>query len=240
MPTRPRGSRLRWMAGAAATAILLSGCAAGGKESGAAATDATSWHGVEPQPVPERADFTLTDTAGKPFDFRSETAGKPTLLYFGYTNCPDECPTAMADIAAALRTAPADLADDVTVVLVTTDPQRDTPAVLRDWLDRFDEDFIGLVGTQEEVDAAQVAVGITPASRDGAVPTPPSPSDGPPQEPGAAPETAGGPLGYGVDHTNAIFAYSADDVLPVVYPAGVLPADIAADLPALAATTGSG
>jgi protein SCO1/2 len=55
--------------------------------------------------VPERPEFVLRDTSGNRFDFREETAGQPTYVYFGYTNCPDECPTAMADIAAALRRA---------------------------------------------------------------------------------------------------------------------------------------
>ena len=239
MPTRPSSGRLRWMALAAAAAILLAGCGAGGGEPSTAPTDGTAWHGVEPDPVPERADFTLTDTDGKPFDFLAETAGKPTLVYFGYTNCPDECPTAMADIAAALRTAPADLADDVSVILVTTDPERDTPEVLREWLDKFDEDFIGLVGTQEEVDAAQAAVGIAPASKGGPIPTLPGRPNEHTHKPGTAPHTHGGPLGYGVNHPNVIFAYSSDDVLPVVYPGGVLPSDIAADLPALATRTRS-
>lgn len=239
MPTRPRGRRARWTALATAAAFVVAGCGTGGEQPQAAPTDGTAWHGVEPEPVPERPGFTLTDTDGQPFDFLAETAGKPTLMYFGYTNCPDECPTAMADIAAALRAAPADVADDVTVILVTTDPERDTPEVLREWLDRFDEDFIGLVGTPEEVDAAQTAVGIQPASKGGPIPTLPGRPNEHAHKPGTAPHTHTGPLGYGVNHTNVIFGYSADDVLPVVYPGGVRPSDIAADLPALATRTKS-
>ena len=67
-----------------------------------AADDREAWQGVllaEPQPRP---DFTLTDTSGQPFDFRAETQGKLTLLFFGYTHCPDVCPIHMANLSAAL------------------------------------------------------------------------------------------------------------------------------------------
>ena len=243
MPTGTGASSRAWTAFAlaATAAALLAGCGTSGSQATTESPAATpAWHGVEPEPVPDRADFVLTDTDGEPFDFRAETAGKPTLMYFGYTNCPDECPTAMADIAAALRKTPAELAEQVKVILVTTDPERDTPDVLREWLNRFSEDFIGLVGTQAEVDAAQTAVGIRPASQGEPIPTLPGRPNEHPHKAGTAPHTHTGPLGYGVNHTNVIFAYSADDVLPVVYPGGTLPSDIAADLPALAAPADRG
>jgi len=213
---------------------LLTGC---GSDDGGAAVAQRSphgWHGVEPSPVPSRPDFVLTDTEGKPFDFRARTAGRPTLVYFGYTNCPDLCPTAMADIAAALRrTAPA-VRDDVQVVFVTTDPARDSASALRRFLDQFSPGFVGLRGTQAEVDAAQEAAGVDPAKREGAVPTLPGRPDQHVHQEGTAPHEHFGPLGYAVAHSAVIFAYDADDRLPVVYPDGVTPADIAADLPALA------
>lgn len=143
----------------------------------------------------------------------------------------------MADIAAALRTVPAALREQVEVVLITTDPDRDTAPVLRRFLDQFSQDFIGLRGTPAQVDAAQLAAGIQPAQKEGPVPTLPGRPDKHEHKPGTAPHTHTGPLGYGVGHANVIFAYSADDTLPVVYPAGVFPSDIAADLPALADTT---
>ena len=68
----------------------------------------------------------LTDTHGKPFDLVKQTAGRPTLLYFGYTHCPDVCPTTMSDIAVARRKLPAAERDKLQVVFVTTDPTRDT------------------------------------------------------------------------------------------------------------------
>ena len=181
-----------------------------------------------------RPSFTLRTTDGQEYDFAERTGGRPTLLYFGYTNCPDECPTAMADIATALRTAPAKLREQVEVVFVTTDPDRDTPEVLRRWLDKFSTDWVGLLGSQAEVDAAQRALRVPPAENAGPVPTLPGRPDEHEHEPGTAPHTHDGPLGYGVGHANVIFAFDSTDRLPVLYREGVRPADLAADLPLLA------
>lgn len=222
------------------TAVMtVAGCGgtggAGPGDAARAPSPSFGWHGVEPQgdPVP-RADFVLRDTAGRRFDFAAETRGKPTFVYFGYTNCPDECPTAMADIAAALRQSPQELREKAKVVVVTTDPARDTPPVLRRWLDQFSENFIGLVGTQAEVDAAQEAAGLDAAKQEGPIKTLPGKPNEHEHKPGTTPHQHFGPLGYGVAHANLILAYSAKDVLPVAYPGGVRPSDIAADLPELA------
>lgn len=218
-------------------AVLLSGCA-GTTAAPSPSPAAAEFHGVEPDPVPVRPSFVLRTTSGERYDFRARTAGRPTLLYFGYTNCPDECPTAMADIAAALRGAPADLREQVEVVFVTTDPDRDSPAVLRRWLDGFSTDYVGLVGTQAEVDAAQKATGIAAAERGGPVPTLPGRPNEHVHKQGTTPHSHQGPLGYGVGHANVIFAFDSRDRLPVLYPGGVRPSDIAADLPLLASTQG--
>lgn len=97
---------------------------------------------------------------------------------------------------------------------------------------------VGLVGTQDEVDAVQQPVGLAPATRGGAIPTLAGRHHEHEHEPGTVPHTHTGPLGYAVDHTNVIFAYDADDRLPVMYPTGVTPGDIAADLPRLARPSG--
>jgi protein SCO1/2 len=73
-----------------------------------------------------KPDFTLNDTASEPFDFRTETEGFVTLLFFGYTYCPDVCPIHMANIGAVLATLPPGIANQVKVVMVSTDPNRDT------------------------------------------------------------------------------------------------------------------
>jgi protein SCO1 len=215
-------------------AVLVAGCAGTPSEARPAVSE--GWHGIEPQPVPERPDFVLTDVDGEPFDFREQTSGQPTYVYFGYTDCPDECPTAMADIAAALRRTEPELRDRVRVVFVTTDPDRDDGPRLREWLGQFDERFVGLRGTQDEVDAAQRAAGIAPATRGGEVETLPGRPDEHHHKPGTAPHSHDRPLGYAVEHANVIFAYDVDDRLPVLYPAGATAGDLAADLPKLAST----
>ncbi len=215
-------------------ALLLTAC--GGAGSGAASPSASpfGYHGVEPQPTPTRPAFVLTDTTGARYDFTAETAGRPTFVYFGYTNCPDECPTAMADIASALRTVDPALKAKTKVVFVTTDPKRDSAPVLRRWLDQFSAEFVGLLGTDAEVGAAQQAAGIQAAFPEGPVPTLSGKPNEHPHKEGTAPHKHLGPLGYSVAHSAVIFAYNADDRLPVVYPGGVTPSDIAADLPVLA------
>jgi protein SCO1/2 len=121
-----------------------------------------------PRPRPS---FTLTDTTGKPFAFGSRTAGRPTLLFFGYTNCPDVCPTTMADIDTAMKSLPAALQKQIYVVFVSTDVKHDTGAVITQWLHNFDADnhatFVGLRGTQPQVDAAEASAHIFLAEDDG-------------------------------------------------------------------------
>src|SRR6266508_3201931 len=88
--------------------------------------------GLVTPPLPKPR-FVLTDTSGAPFDFWNRTVGSVTLLFFGYTYCPDQCPTHMANIGAALKKLPPGVADQVKLVFVTTDPARDTPVELRRW-----------------------------------------------------------------------------------------------------------
>jgi protein SCO1/2 len=159
----------------AAVALVAAACS-----SGAAAPQPSELHDkptggvyqgfglLPPQPRPS---FTLTDTSGKSYAFGRATAGKPTLLYFGYTHCPDVCPTTMADIGQALRTVPSDIQRRTQVVFVTTDVKRDTGPVMAAWLAHFDTDlpnrFVGLTGTQAQIDAAQAAAHVQLAEDEG-------------------------------------------------------------------------
>ncbi len=164
-----------------------------------------------PLPKPR---FTLTDTSGAPFDFWRKTEGYVTLLFFGYARCPDQCPLHMANIGMALKKMPSDFRDQVKLVFVTTDPARDTPKVLRSWLDLFDERFIGLTGSEAAIEAAQKAAGVPPARK-----------------------TAGGAGDYGVAHANFVLAYTKDNLAHVIYPGGVSQQDWAQDLPQLVKET---
>jgi len=214
------------------TALACAGLTACGTSAPAPA--AAAYHGVEPTGEVSRPSYVLTDTTGASYDFAPQTHGRPTLVYFGYTHCPDACPTAMADIAEALRKTTPALRGATRVVFVTTDPARDTGPVLRRWLDQFSTGFVGLRGTPQQVAAAQTATGIAVATPGPPVPTLPGHPDQHVHTPGTAPHKHFGPLGYSVTHSAVIFAYNSADRLPVLYPSGVTPTDIAADLPVLA------
>ncbi|MGY1608689.1 MULTISPECIES: SCO family protein [unclassified Geodermatophilus] len=152
----------------------------------------------------QRPSFTLTDSSGAEYDFAQATAGRPTLLFFGYTTCPDICPTTMADVALALRDVDPALAGEVQVVFVTTDPAADTPQVLGEYLDRFDADlptqFVGLTGAQEVIDQAQLSAGVPLAEDQGRL------------------------------HSSLLLLYGADDQAHVAFDAGNTARDIAGDL----------
>src|SRR6516165_9430530 len=112
--------------------------------------------GLITPPLPKPR-FVLTDTSGASFDFWQRTQGSVTLLFFGYTYCPDQCPMHMTNLGAALKKMPAGISDQVKLVFVTTDPARDTPVELRRWLDLFDRRFIGLTESEAAIEAVQRA-----------------------------------------------------------------------------------
>ncbi|MFI6933558.1 SCO family protein [Streptomyces sp. NPDC050287] len=109
----------------------------------------------------EKPDLVLTDTQGKKYDLREETKGRPTLIYFGYTHCPDVCPLTMNNIAVAKKQLPKAEQDKLSVVFVTTDPGRDTPAELGKWLKGIDSRFVGLTGDFATIQASARTVGIS-------------------------------------------------------------------------------
>lgn len=148
----------------AAATLTLSAC--GGDDSGSSPVAAVSENSsqqaatVLDQPF-TKPDLVLTDTQGKPYDLRKETAGRPTLVYFGYTHCPDVCPLTMNNIAVAKKQLPKADQDALRVVFVTTDPDRDTPAALAAWLKGIDSQVIGLTGEFATIQTAARALGIS-------------------------------------------------------------------------------
>jgi len=115
-------------------------------------------HG-SPYDPPDRApNIDLIDTAGKPF--RLEALGdSAVLVYFGYTQCPDECPLTLAN-ARWVAEELGDLGARLAMILVTVDPANDSPQVLRAYLDRFNPRFIGLSGSDEQLSQAKLAYGV--------------------------------------------------------------------------------
>ena len=92
--------------------------------------------------------FSLTDHTGKPRTL-ADFKGKAVVVFFGYTQCPDVCPTTMAEMASVMQKL-GPLADQVQVLFITLDPERDTPQLLAQYVPAFDKRFIGLRGTPEQ------------------------------------------------------------------------------------------
>ena len=136
-------------------------------------------------------DLQLTDFNGQPrtlADFR----GKVVVVFFGYTHCPDVCPTTMAELASAMKKLGPE-ADKVQVLFVTADPERDTPEVLKQYVTAFDPRFLGLRGTPEQT--AQAAKDFKVLIQKNA--------------------PSGGSTNYTVDHSSGTYLYDAQGRLRV-------------------------
>lgn len=144
-------------------------------------------------PLP-KVEFTMMDTQGHPFDFRKETDGKITLLYFGYTFCPDVCPLQMATLSAAMKELTPAVRKKIRVVFVTVDPARDTPQRLSHWLGSFDTTFIGVRGTMKQIDKALAFYRFP------------------------APHRSGSPPNYTVSHPSLVYAFTPDNRGRGMYP----------------------
>jgi protein SCO1/2 len=175
---------------------------------------AASFRGMMLTPPRGKPDFTFTSTTGAPYQFRKETDGRLTLLFFGYTFCPDVCPMHMANIATVLKKLPYDERQRVRVVFVTTDPERDTPQRLRSWLDQIDPGIVGVAGPMDQINRLQQSLGLAPARPE-------------------APVAGSAPGSYGIAHSAVVLAFTPDDSLRVVYPFGVRQQDWAQDIPQL-------
>jgi protein SCO1 len=169
---------------------------------------------VPPLPKP---DLVLTSTDGTRFDLQRDTEGFVTLLFFGYTGCPDLCPVQLANIATAMRRLNPALVDRIKVVFVTVDPRRDTPAVTRAWLDHFDPRFIGLTG-----DSASIAYAFTQLRL------------GMPMAPAPVKTDSSR---YTINHTVVVLAFTTDNLAHVAYPSGIRADAWAKDLAILARGT---
>jgi protein SCO1 len=156
-------------------------------------------------------DFVLTDTDGKPFDFQQHATRPVTLLYFGYASCPDVCPAHMAAISKALSELPDGQAEQVQVLFVSVDSVNDTPDTLGSYLGNFDDDFVGLTGTADEINHALSSVGLPPTAISSADEFPPR-------------------------HPSDVLAYTSDGRAHVVYPFGTAPSAYSGDIPQLIST----
>ncbi len=153
----------------------------------AAALAGCSEQRVEP-PTPKGGDFVLRSADG-PVDTRA-LRGKVLLIYFGYTHCPDVCPASLAAGAQMLNTLSAEERGKVRLIMVSVDPERDTPARLKEYAAYFHPEMIGVTGTPEETVAVAQSFGAgyirQPARPDG---------------------------GYAVDHTTRTYVVAPDGKL---------------------------
>ncbi|GAA0445561.1 SCO family protein [Streptomyces sp. NPDC046215] len=149
---------------ATAAALALTACGGSGDDSDKPAADVSA----APKKMPitldspkAKPDLVLTDTSDKKYELVQETKGHPVLLYFGYTYCPDVCSTVVADMAEGAKKLPEADRKNLKVVFVTTDPARDTPKRIREWLDaQGGQDIVGLTGDFDTIQAAAKPLGI--------------------------------------------------------------------------------
>ena len=118
-----------------------------------------AFHGSVITPPAEAVDFTLTNQKNETTSL-SDFRGKYILLFFGFTTCTDECPATMG-VLMLVRDQLKDQADKVQVVFVTTDPARDTPQAIGEFLDRFDSTFVGLTGSPTDLEKVWKDYGVT-------------------------------------------------------------------------------
>ncbi|MBK9927186.1 MAG: SCO family protein [Anaerolineales bacterium] len=111
------------------------------------------------EPYPVAPEFTLVQENGTSLQL-SAMRGKIVILFFGYTSCPDVCPTTLAELNQALGLLSKDDAEQVQVVFVTVDPQRDTPQRVQEYVNHFNSSFIGLSGTEDELSKTWKAYGV--------------------------------------------------------------------------------
>jgi protein SCO1 len=109
-------------------------------------------------PAKEAFDFHLIDQNGKPFQL-SQLRGKAVLFSFGFTHCPNVCPTTLSDLAKIYRALPERDRARVQVLFVSVDPRRDQPETMKNYVPYFDDSFIGLTGTEDQIAEAAKAYG---------------------------------------------------------------------------------
>ena len=149
----------------------------------------------------------LTDTDGASYSLTDDTDKRLTLVFFGYTHCPDVCQVVLSTLASAMTRLDEADHEQVDVVFVTTDPERDTEKVLRNYLDRFDPTFIGLTGPLDSIIdvGKQMAVSVEQGHK--------LPSGG-----------------YDITHGTSVLAIDNGDEVPILWTQGTSATQFASDV----------
>lgn len=164
-----------------------------------------TFHGTVIQSPEPSFDFKLTGKDGNVS--LSDYRGKLVLIYFGYTFCPDICPATLANVGQALRNLGEDKANEVQTIMVSLDPERDTPQKLADYVTHFHPSFIGITGTEQDIAQVTSLYGIFYQVQPGSDAT-----------------------GYLIDHTATLLVIDREGYLKLVFPFGVTVDEIADDL----------
>lgn len=197
---RPRPSRLSILVTALALSAALGLSACGSSD--------YNYSGLVAEPPAPIADLMLTGTDGQVFRLR-DLSGKWVLLFFGYSHCPDVCPMTLTHLGKVLRELDSD-AEQVAVVFVSVDPERDTSDLLREFAGSFGEQVLGVTGTRAEIDSAVAAFGARYEI-----------------DKSEAEQSANG---YTVSHSGNTYLVDPQGRLRLTIPFGVDPAAVLADL----------
>ena len=156
------------------------------------------------QGEPLGGSFALLDQHGAPVTEAALRSGRPSAVMFGFTYCPDVCPTTLMEMVG-WKEELGEAANELGLVFVTVDPERDTPEVIKDYLAHFGENFVGLTGSREAVEAAAKAYRVYHAKIE-------------------APESA---TDYNVDHSAIVYLMSPDGEYLAHFPYGTSAAAMA-------------
>lgn len=207
------GRASRALAATAVLSVVLTVAGCGEEPSDGAVTSGITVHNddgmngavlSEPYVVPA---VSLTATDGSPYSLTEDTTKPLTLVFFGYTHCPDICQAVMADIASAMTRLDEEDRDKVGMLFITSDPARDDAKALREYLDRFDPSFEGLTGDLEKIVEVANALGV-------------------PIEEGVKMPSGG----YEVAHGTQIVGVNGRDMAPIVWTEGTPAVELAEDV----------
>jgi protein SCO1/2 len=209
-----RPTRRAWLAGLVVPLLVVAGCGGtadgNGVVTGVSSHQSDNMNGAVLETPYSLADATLTDDAGQPFDLHQHLDKPLTLVFFGYSHCPDICPAVMANLASAFARLDAADASKVQVWFVTTDPGRDTPAVLKTYVGRFNPAFEGLTGSIKDI--VDVANSVHIAVEKG-------------------PKLPGG--GYEVTHSTPVLGVRKNGSVPILWTEGTSASGLATDITAI-------
>ncbi|HET7690375.1 MAG TPA: SCO family protein [Nocardioidaceae bacterium] len=197
----------RWCAVLACLLVAVAGC---GEPAAVVTSQNTNPDGYHAILLPKPYQVTggkLTDDEGEQYRFPQDVTKPLTLVFFGYTNCDDVCRIIMTDLTAAVARLDPALQDEVGMLFVTSDPERDDPQTLDRYLGRYNPDFVGLTGALATITAIAESVGVLVEKGE------PLPSGG-----------------YDVGHGSYVIGLRSDGTAPLVWDTGTSSKEFAEDI----------